>query len=395
MQSLSSGTSKPTMFDRSFIGRAPIRYASLPLQLDIDSGSLLSNDRNKMILADIRAALSSADSSRSDIDTIFRHASVCDYMHILRVIINGLPKLAPAFTREHLERLEVNEPPATSQVMLSKSGSESPTTEGASCRLKLPPSLKAFYPAALSKYSPIFLQALAGDKFAEKVTVLHGKPDHPGSNNFDPSKNGLNLSPSKGLPSSYAIPTMVHELSHARDYIALGHAQIKRDQYQSVRRTGLADGQKNKAEDLFTTELKAWLLEAMQIYLIIKANGTVNRFQYLLLEGFHAGYQDIACSEFNFVRSRIEEYLKQLGAPKPTFEQLFSDGDTPLKEALCNGILELRKFILEVHSGREPDPHSHIKKLDDIFHINFYATEEQGSKKKSDLATLRSITDAG
>lgn len=383
------------MLDRSIIGRAPIRYSSLPLQLDIDTGNLLTNDRNRKIVADIRAALSSADTSRTDIDTIFHHASVCDYLHILRVIINGLPKLAPALTREHLEGLEVNEPPAAGQVMQSKSETESPTTESVSCRLTLPPCLKAFYPAELSKYSPIFLQALAGEEFAEKLTVLHGKPDHPGSNNFDPSKNVLNLSPSKGQASSYAIPAMVHELSHARDYIALGHTQIERTQYQPMRRTALPNGQMCKAEMLFTTELKAWLLEAMQIYLIIKAGGELNRFQYLLFEGFGAGYQDIACSEFNFVRSRIDAYIEQLGAPKPTFEQLFSDGDTPLKDALCNGIMEFRKFVLEVHSGREVDAHSFIEKLDAIFHTNFYSTEEERSKKKSDLATLRSIMDAG
>ena len=395
MHSIVSGTSAATFMDRTIISEAPIRYCRLPLQLDVDTGNLLRNDHNKMILDDLRTALALDATSAGDIDAIFHNACVNNYTHILKVILQGLPRYSSTITHDHLERVELNEQPAQQMAPPLEpitTGDASPS-KPVSSGFKFPTKLKRFRLAKMKRYDPKFYAAFAKQKFARKVAIACAKNDLPGSNHFDPGTKVLTLSADHRTPKSVALGPIVHEMSHARDFMALNHAGIDRGAQRSQYSGTVPAGVLTKAEELFTTELKAWLVEAMQLCLVDRAGGELTRSQRMLIEGFRAGYDNIVNGAFNYVASRIVVYLDQLPEPKPTIKQIFAEGDSPLENALQEGVLLFRQFLLAVEERQEIDANLYIKKLDSIFHTELYRVEEPGSQKHADLVTFRSLMD--
>ena len=395
MDRIPSGYSipKPVELPRSTTGVT--RSACLPLQFDIDTGALLNNSRNKNILSDINAALMSTQTPRTVVDTIIRHAHINQYTHVLKVIIQRLPAYPQALNEEDLALLGLHEMPFVEE-LVSQGGaslsSKSPTSETGTARIKMPASLDDYQPGALEKYHPVFLNAIVNKKYFESVSVKHSTTREPGNNNFSPVSGGITFAPPKDGSPSIFLGTMVHEFSHLRDYAVLDHAQRHKISENRSYSTTLSNGTLLEAEKLFTTELKAWLVESMQQYLVSKAGGEINRSQAAVIEGFRAGYQDILSGRYNGVQSRLLAYINgELSKPTPTIAALFGESNSPLGNALAGGAALFQHFCHVVDHGGTIDADQWINELDSLFHTEFYAVSALDAAKAGDLRVLDSL----
>ena len=185
---------------------------------------------------------------------------------------------------------------------------------------------------------------------------------------------------------------MVHEFSHLRDYAVLDHAQRHKISENRSYSTTLSNGTLLEAEKLFTTELKAWLVESMQQYLVSKAGGEINRSQAAVIEGFRAGYQDILSGRYNGVQSRLLAYINgELSKPTPTIAALFGESNSPLGNALAGGAALFQHFCHVVDHGGTIDADQWINELDSLFHTEFYAVSALDAAKAGDLRVLDSL----
>lgn len=397
MNGIPAVSSRPKKIDLPVTETSAPRLACMPLQFDLDTNALLKNDYNKSILNDIEAALLSSETSRAVIDTIFKHASINEYMHMLKVIVQSLPGHPQALNAQDVALLTLGQ--GSSSVDFIEDGGESlapklSASETGTSRLKMPSSLDAYQPGALKKYNPIFWEAMAAQEFTEQLTVVHSTTRVPGSSKFSPDSGQVALSPAEnGSPAEF-LGTMVHELSHARDYTLLGHKRFHQTSPKPSYATPVSDGILAEAEELFTTELKAWLVESMQQYLVMKAGHKINPYQESIIQGFRAGYHDIMSAGYNGVQSRLLAYIDvQLPKPSPTIKQIFGDVHSPLRTALGNGAELFQHYCHAVDRGDAIDADHWLTSLDKIFHTDFYAVTALGPKQADDLSVLDSLLD--
>ena len=203
--------------------------------------------------------------------------------------------------------------------------------------------------------------------------MVESDPAVPGSNSYAPQSKIIHLS-FRDDQLAYALGTLTHEMSHARDYLALWHG------YSQNRPTTVSQ-QARAADFLFTTELKAWVLEAMQCYLSEKAGLMLTPNQGLLIEGFQAGVNDVINSSFNYVGSRIIRYLERTPECGHKTAGALLESNQNLKTALTKACLLFHSFVSHVESGFEINAEKYLGKLDDIFHHEFYPPQAAKSEK--------------
>ncbi|GLT19609.1 hypothetical protein GCM10007938_33910 [Vibrio zhanjiangensis] len=199
------------------------------------------------------------------------------------------------------------------------------------------------------------LQTLSSDMVASSV-ILFSNSEKSGAYNPEVSSIGISALPhsekNNGAYVAQQISTLAHEMSHARDHIEL-------HQFDSGLTNNLGKGAElSSIKALYRTELKAWVVEAMQCKL---SKSTTNRMD-LLLASAKQGISGVINSETNTFNSRIMAYKAQAGLPESWGADKILD-KTKLKSNLDNALQLFEKT--EIQST--DDAQHFLKELDMIF----------------------------
>ena len=177
---------------------------------------------------------------------------------------------------------------------------------------------------------PLFLQALMATPFGVKVSIVTN-PDKRCC--YDPDTSSIVIKPEQtgGSKKSQednaeSLSTLCHELSHARDHLVL--RTVDTDTVADCR-SGVKE--LDKFKKVYKTELKAWMVEALQS----KLSKTTSYRMSKLVKSIEGGYEGALNDKDNTIHLRILAYAKDMDIPwGPEKLLLKTQLDKPLKAAL-------------------------------------------------------------
>lgn len=175
--------------------------------------------------------------------------------------------------------------------------------------LIVPNDLKYLIKTSQNNINTCLLKALSTDEVVSRVK-LFANSECSGAYNAELSS--IEISP---LPSAFnnketyiaqQISALAHELSHARDH-------LEQHYFDSSLTSRLGKGADiSDIKVLYRTELKAWIVEAMQCKL---SHSTTDQMK-VLLDSTNKGIDDVIHSPSNKFNARILAYKTQAGLPE-------------------------------------------------------------------------------